>query len=335
MQKFLEEVKKRLESALNYTNIAVVYDFDIDGCTSASLLWRFFKANHINATFYPNSRSFQNITIERIKNQNPDKIFIIDYVPDSDFANGLKNYNVTIIDHHSHESHLEIFDYITGADYNAVGSLCYLLYKSIKKHLGNLDWLVKLSLFWDKALEGTEFYSEGIYQKEIEKYLPFNLVVCLTQTKGSEKVFEILNQSSSFEEAYKKVLELEDYKRAKETFDNEIKEITFSRKAFPDIKLNIYWIKTKFKHIRIYVDYITYQKEGTNIFIIDEVTQFKFSFRTSLDIDLVKIIKQLSSEFKNFSGGGHSKACGAILKNGQADEVINKFIDIYREHLKK
>ena len=311
----------------------MIYDFDVDGCSSAALIWRVFQSLNVHAIFYPNTRSFQTITIERIRKQNPDKIITVDHVPDKELTEFLKSYNTTVIDHHLHEKHLDVLDYITAADYNIKGSMCYVLYKALKSKLKDVEWIVKLSLFWDKCLEGTEFYTEGIYQKELEQYIPFNLVVCLTQVKGSEKLFELLNQCTSLNEALEKIKVLEDYKRAKTIFDDELKDILFSRRSFADIKINLYWVKTKFKHMRIYVDYITYSKEGTNIFIINEVTQFKFSFRTSLEIDLVKIIKELHNEFKDFSGGGHAKAAGAVLRNEQAEEVLDRFISIYKEEL--
>lgn len=331
----LEKILEKIKECAKYSNIAVIYDFDVDGCASASIIWRAFQAMHIQATFYPNTRSFQNITIERIRKQNPDKIVTVDHVPDNELTEFLKNYNTTVLDHHLHEKHLEVLDYLTAADYNLKGSMCYVLYKSLKSKLKDAEWIVKLSLFWDKCLEYTEFYKEGIYQEELETYMPFNLVVCLTQVKGSEKMLELLNQCANLEEALGKIRMLEDYRRAKSTFDEELKDILFSRRTFTDIRLNIYWVKTKFKHMRIYVDYITYSKEGTNIFIINEVTQFKFSFRTSLEIDLVKIIKKIHEDFKEFSGGGHAKACGAILRSEQAEEILDKFIALYREELKE
>jgi nanoRNase/pAp phosphatase (c-di-AMP/oligoRNAs hydrolase) len=95
--------------------------------------------------------------------------------------------------------------------------------------------------------------------------------------------------------------------------------------------LNVYWIKTKFKHIRIYVDYITYTTPGTHVFVLDESIRFKLSFRTSLDINLEKIIKELAKEDKNFGGGGHAQACGAMLKNENVEELLNNFIKKYRE----
>jgi len=334
-EKVLEEIRKRIQESEKYSNIAVIYDFDVDGCCSAALLWRFLTSANTNATFYPNTRSFQSITIERIKKQNPDKIIVVDHVPDDDLTAVLKNYNTTVLDHHRHEKHLEVLDYITVADYGTSHSMGYFVYNALKHKLRDSEWLAKLSLFWDKGLEGTEFYEEDIYKNELEKYLPFNLVVCLTQVKGSEKILEILNQSTSLDEALEKVNVLEDYKRAKKIFGDELQEITFSKRTFQDIKLNIYWVKTQFKHMRVYVDYITYSKEGTNVFIINEITQFKFSFRSSFEVDLVKMLRSLNEKFKNFSGGGHSKACGAVLRGEQVEEVLDEFINIYSEEFSK
>jgi single-stranded DNA-specific DHH superfamily exonuclease len=333
--KGLSEIKKRLKDATKFTNVAVVYDFDIDGCTSAALLWRFFMKENVNAKYYPTTRGFQNVTMERIRKQNPDKIITVDHVPDEELTDFLANYNLSVLDHHPHIARFEKVDYVTAHDHGIGGSMGYVLFKALEKELKDVDWIVKLGLFWDKAFEGTEFYEEGIYRRDLEKYLPFNLVASFTQVRGAEKVFEVLKESSSFEEADEKIRKLDDYKNAKETFDNELKEIKFSRKSFPDIKLDIYWMKTKFKHIRVYVDYITFSKEGTNIFVLNEVTQFKFSFRTAFNIDFLKVIAEVNKEFPSFTGGGHAKACGAVLRNEQVEEVLSKFIEAYKEQFSK
>ena len=330
-EKGLNEIRKRIEAAAKFTNIAVIYDFDIDGCTAAALLWRFFKINGATAQFYATTRGFQNVTMDRIRKQDPDKIVTVDHLPNEELTSFLKSYNTTVLDHHQHEKHLEQVDYVTAHDYGIGGSMGYVVYKALQQDLKDVDWIVKLSLFWDKVLEDTEFYYDGIYQKEIETYMPFNLVSSLTQVKGAEKIFEVINSSSSLEEAREKVMQLEDYRRAKDTFDAELKEIKFTKKSFPDIKLDVFWIKTKFKHMRVYVDYITYQKTGTSVFIINEETQFKFSFRTSLDINFVQIIRELNKQFPTFSGGGHAKACGAALKGEQVEELLNSFTELYKK----
>jgi oligoribonuclease NrnB/cAMP/cGMP phosphodiesterase (DHH superfamily) len=259
---------------------------------------------------------------------------LVDYVPGDDFTAFLKNYKTEIIDHHVHEKHLEQFDYFTSADYKLEFSISYLLSLAAEK-LGVKDvkWLGRIGAFWDKCLEGTEFYVENIYKDEINNLLPFNLLVSFSQTKGSERLLTMLNESSDIEEAMSKIRESDDYRRAKETFENELKDIKFSRKYFSDIKLSIFWVRTKFKHIRIFVDYITYTTPGTHIFVLDESSRFKLSLRTSSDVNLVDLVREIAAEDKNFSGGGHPKACGAMLRNENIEELLDKLIEKYRKKL--
>lgn len=332
MQKTVDEIKKRIEKLKDEEKVFVAYHFYVDGCASASILWRILKKYGVMCEFSPVTRGFEQMTIDRIKKSEPSRVVLVDYVPGDDFIAVLKSYNAEIIDHHTHEKELEQFDYFTSADNKVEASVSYLL-SLVAKKIGVKDvtWLGKLGAFWDKCLESTEFFRENIYKDEMEKFLPYNLLICFTQTKGSEKLFQILNESATLEEAEEKIKGSDDYRRAKEAFDNELKDIKFSRKYFSDIKLNIFWIRTKFKHIRIFVDCITYTTPGTHIFVLDEGTRFKLSLRTSLEINLVDLVRELAAENKDFNGGGHPKACGAMLRNDNLEELMDAFIEKYRK----
>ncbi|MDD5182281.1 MAG: DHHA1 domain-containing protein [Candidatus Nanoarchaeia archaeon] len=332
VQKAITELKKRIEQLREKQNIAVVYHFDVDGCASASLLWRYFELNHISAKFFPATRGFEIVTIERITKFQPDKIVLVDYIPGQEMVEFLKSYDAEIIDHHMHEKHLEAFDYYTSADAGISAAVSYTISRAMEE-LGvrNIKWLGKVGSFWDKTMEQTEFYYDGVYEKELESMMPFNLIVGLTHTKGSEHLFEVFNKSSTFEDAIEAVTSLDDYKKAAQIFKEELKEIEFSRKEYPQIKLCVYWVKTRFKHIRIYVDYITYRSPGTKLFILNENVRFKFSIRTSLGINLVELVRDISKEYKNFSGGGHPQACGAMLVGENIDDVLNDFIEKYKK----
>lgn len=334
MQKVVTELKKKIKKMNGKSNIAVVYHFDVDGCASASLLWRYFQLNSINAGFFPATRGFEIITIEKISKFGPDKIVLLDYIPGKELIEFLNDYDTEIIDHHVHEEHLEVFDYYTSADQKFPAAVSYSMSRAMAGlGIKNVDWLGRIGSFWDKTMELTEDYYEGVYEKEMESMLPFNLVVSLSHTKGSEHLFDVFNKSSSFEEAVNNIKDVNDYKLADETFKKELREIEFSRKEYPALQLSIYWVKTRFKHIRVYVDYISYLKKGTKIFILDENIRFKFSFRTSLDINLVEVIREMNSENPKFNGGGHPQACGAMLDGENIEEIIGKFIEKYKKVL--
>jgi oligoribonuclease NrnB/cAMP/cGMP phosphodiesterase (DHH superfamily) len=331
----LNALKERIKFLLKHKTITIVNDYDIDSCASASILWRILESNGIKVEHITLSKGFENIIAEKIKKRNPERIVIVDYVPSREFMKQINGIPTTILDHHQHEDFLENVDYYTTTDYcDLYAALSYWLYH-IAKAFGvkNVEWLGRLGCFWDKCMENTEFFEEGVYKKEMEKMLPFNIMTSYSQIKGASKMVSIFDESSSFEEAYEKVISHPDYMHAKKVFEEELREVMSSRKSFPNIKLNIYFVKTKFKHIRVYVDYITYQSEGTNIFVLNENTRFKFSFRTTLDINLVEILRELSKEFPNFSGGGHKKACGAMLKGENVEELLDAFIKKYKEKI--
>lgn len=336
MQKTVKELVKRIKEALDSKNLFVIYHFDIDGCASASIFWRILEKEKVHASFCPATRGFEGIAMDKIEKVNPDKIILLDYVPDGEFHDFLKKYKTEIIDHHSYEERLEVFSYFTSAKFEVGASLSYLMHKAAEKfNIKDTLWLGRLGSFWDKCMEHTEFYYEGVYSKEMAEMLPFNLIVNLSQIKGSEKMFELMNRHKDFRDALEDLKKMEDYQRAKEIFDSESKEIEFSRKSYPDIFLNIYWIKTRFKHMRIYVDYITYLSSGTKVFVLDENTRFKFSIRTSLKINLIEIINTLKKEYKNLRGGGHKQACGAMLMGEEVDEFLESFIEEYKKQVKK
>jgi single-stranded DNA-specific DHH superfamily exonuclease len=333
-EEVIKKLKNRIEKLKEKENVAVVYHFDVDGCAAASLLWRYFQKHNITSKFFPATRGFEAVTTERISKFAPDKIILVDYIPGDELIRFIRNYDAEFIDHHVHEEHLEIFDYYTTADDSFSAAISYSLTKAMEElDINNINWLGKVGSFWDKTLELTDEYYDGIYEKEIEDMLPFNLVVNLSHTKGSERLFEVFNMSSSFEEAIEKIKDTDDYHRASEIFKKEYREIEFSRKEYPNLQLSIYWVRTQFKHIRIYVDYISYLKKGTKIFVLDENIRFKFSFRTSLDINLIDIIREMHLENDKFSGGGHPQACGAMLNGENVEEIISLFIDKYKKNL--
>ncbi|MCD6575728.1 MAG: DHH family phosphoesterase [Nanoarchaeota archaeon] len=332
-KKALEALKEKIKSLTKYNEVVIVNDYDIDSCASASILWRILKKNGVNVKHITLSKGYEEIIAQKLKKMNPEKIVIVDYVPGRKFIDELSDMNITILDHHMHEEFLEKVDYYTTMDYiDLYAALSYWLYHAAKDFgIKNVEWLGRLGCFWDKCMENTEFYEKDIYKKEMEKMLPFNIMTSFSQTKGASKMVEIFDSSSSFEEAYEKVISDYDYIHAKKVFDEELQDVMFSRKAYPDIKLNIYFVKTRFKHMRVFVDYITYQSEGTQVFILNEITRFKFSFRTTLDINLVEILRKLAKKFPNFTGGGHKKACGALLFGENVEELLNEFIKEYKK----
>jgi hypothetical protein len=333
MQKAITVLKEKIASLLKFKKVTIVSDYDIDSCASASILWRILKKNNVDVEHVILSKGIENIVLEKIKKMNPEKIVIVDYVPGKDFAREIKNYPVTVLDLHEHEKYLDDVDYFTTTDYSKkYAALAYWLYVVSKEYdIINIEWLARLGCFWDKCMENTEFDIDDVYRKEMDIMLPFNLIVSFSQTRGASKMVEIFSSSNSFEIALENAKASTEYIQAKRVFDDELKNVMFSRQAYPDIKLNVYWVRTKFKHMRVFVDYITFTTIGTNVFVLDEANRFKFSLRTSLEINLVEIIRAISKIIPEFSGGGHNKACGAMLFNENVENLLNVFIEEYKK----
>ncbi len=333
MQKAVEELKKKINELLNFNKILIINDYDIDSCASASILYRILKTNNVEVEHLTLSKGVENRIIEKLKEKNPEKIVVVDYVPTEELAEELKHFSTTILDHHTHEKHLEKLDYYTTADFTKTyAALSYWLYLVSKEYnIEKIEWLAELGCFWDKCMENTEFYEKDVYKKKMDKMIPFNIFVSFTQTRGAEKIVEVFNTSSDFEDALEKIKNSENYKKSKETFEHELGYIEASKKEYEELNLNIFYVNTKFKHMRVFVDYITFQNKGTHIFILNEITRFKFSFRTSLEINLVEIIRNLSEKIPEFGGGGHPKACGGMLKNRE----IENFLKMFKEEYKK
>jgi len=336
MQKVVKLLSEKIKELLKHKKITIVNDYDIDSCASASILWRILRKNNIEVEHVTLSKGCEGIIAQKLKKRNPEKIVIVDYVPGKILATELSGMNVTILDHHKRDSWLDEkkeFDYFTVEDYNVkYAALSYWLYLSARDfEVSSIDWLAKLGCFWDKCIENTGFNEENVYVKLMPEMLPFNLFVSYSQTRGAQKMVEMFNESSSFEEVFQKVTESQDYKQAKTEFETELQNINFSRHAYPEIKLNIYWVNTKFKHMRVFVDCITYQNPGTHFFVLDEKTQFKFSLRTSLEISLIDIIKKTKEKIPDFGGGGHLKACGAMLRNENVEELLLVLVEEYKK----
>ena len=317
----LKEIEKRIEKIEN--DSFIVYHFDVDGIASASCIWRVLKKKYINSKFEPITNGWEDVVIEKIKKHNPKQIIFLDYTPGR-IAEKIKDYNVIIIDHHEVEELPKSFDYFTSAKIDRSFAISYLISKTVEKFYKiKCDWLGFLGSYWDKCLEKTEYWKENAYNKFMNKLLPFNLVVSLTKIKGSIKLLRIFNESNSLEEARENVIQSKDYKKAKQIFEEENKNIKIKKID----GINIIYLKTKFKHIRIYVDYFTFRKPGTYIFVLKEKGRTKFSFRSNKNI--LKIVKKIEKEVDGFSGGGHENACGGILKDENERVVIEKFIKYF------
>lgn len=340
MQEVVNLLIGKISGLLKHRRVMIVNDYDIDSCASASILWRVLKKNNVEVEHITLSKGCEGIVSEKIKKRNPEQIVIVDYVPGKILAKELDGMNVMILDHHKRDVWLDEqheFDYFTVEDYGVkYAALAYWLYLAARDfEIGGIDWLAKLGCFWDKCMENTGFNEEDVYAKIMPQMLPFNLFVSYSQIRGAQKMVELFNESSSFEEIFQKVTESHDYKKAREEFDAELNNINFSKHAYPEIKLNVYWVNTKFKHMRVFVDYITYQNTGTHFFVLDEKTQFKFSLRTSLEINLVELIKKTKEKIPDFGGGGHMKACGAMLHSENVEELLSVLIEEYKKALEK
>ncbi len=333
MQKALDKLNEKIKDILKHNYVVIINDYDIDSCASASILWRILKMNGVNVEHLTLSKGVEKRILNKLKEKNPDKVVVVDYVPSKELTEELNNFSTTILDHHTHEEHLDVLDYYTTSDFDVkYAALSYWLYLISKEYeIKNVEWLAELGCFWDKCMENTEFYKENVYVTKMDKMLPFNIFASHTQTRGAEKLVQLFNNSSGIEEALDNIKNTKGYEKSFETFKHELGFIEASKREYPEIKLNVFDVNTKFKHMRVFVDYITYQNEGTHIFVLNEITRYKFSFRTSLDINLVRIIRTLSEKLPEFGGGGHPKACGAMLKNDNLEKFLEMFIEEYKK----
>jgi len=323
---FFEKVEKILKEKVE--SCFVLYHFDVDGCGAAAYIKKIFYKIKKKAKFYPITRGrVEENLYEKILKRNPKQIIVVDYVPSKEFVEKLKGYNLKIIDHHVRESYLGE-NYITSQDYGINQCMGYLLYKIAKKYGINQKYIAEVSSFWDKTLEFTEFWQENAYKKKMKLFLPFNLLVSYTQVMGSRQLMEILFSAKSLKEAIERINMIPEYVEAESEFKNEIQRM--EREEIDGIEV-LYINKSRFKHIRIFVDYITYTNDGTFLFVLKEKGRCKFSFRTTKEIDLLSIVKEIEKNVKGFSGGGHKKACGGMIKKEDPEEVIEEFVKLYRK----
>ncbi len=323
LKQILDEIRKRLDKIED--DALIVFHYDIDGVSSASIVWRVLKKKMIHAKFEPITNGWEKIVIEKIKKHNPRQIVFLDYTPNEDMVREIKDYNVVIIDHHEEQKIPKNLDYFTSAKIEKGYAISYLICKTAKKFYDiDCNWIGFVGSYWDHCLEKTEWKED--YEKLIDKLIPLNLVVTFTRIKGSIRMLKIFNESSSLEEALKKTKELDDYKKAWKVFKDEIR-------SFKEIKrdgVGIIYLKTKFKHIRVFVDYFTFKSKKTYVFVLKEKNRTKFSFRSNKKI--FWILKKIEREVPNFSGGGHDYACGGILRDDKEEIVIEKFVKYFKSH---
>ncbi len=321
LKRILDEIEARIRKFANST-ISLVYHYDVDGVASAALVARILLKMNVNFKPIAVERGkAEEIAVERIKEYGLPVLFL-DYVPSEKAATELKGMDVTIIDHHIHERYLDRFDYFTSADIEPGYALSYLIYKVAQRYKVASEYIALAGCFWDKGLEKSEF--EYSYEELFERLLPYNLLVSFKQVRGAEILFHIFLECKEEKEAMERIRKLRLYNEALRTFQRELKRMKPEKRD----GVWVLFIKTKFKHIRIYVDYFTFKYKGTFIFAIKEDHRYKLSFRTNEEINLHKIVKKLVEEFDEFTGGGHKYACGGLLRSKEIEPLITRFVEL-------
>ena len=66
-EKALEVLKEKVKELFRYNTITIVNDYDIDSCSSASILWRVLESNGVKVEHITLSKGFESIVAEKIK----------------------------------------------------------------------------------------------------------------------------------------------------------------------------------------------------------------------------------------------------------------------------
>ncbi len=338
-KKQINEIKKFLEES---QNPLFFFDNDADGWCSFLLLRRFVGRGYgVVIKSYP---SLNEKYISRIKEFNPDSIFILDkpLVSDEflDYAKS-RNINTIWIDHHGIQNPKGVHYYNPLAVDGKSEPVSYLCYKIVNQDewismLGCLgdyyipDFFEKVSKEYPLLLPNKKDANYLRYESEFGKLLRIfefslkdkttNVMRIMRALLNVKSPYDIFKREKPFEIMWKRYEEVnKKYQKfigkAKKCYDGKDKILFFKYSSDMSLSAEISNELAYFYPDKLVIVAKVY---GSHV---------KLSLRYSKK-DLREMLKKIFREIEGY-GGGHEKACGAGIK----EKDLDKFMELMRKQL--
>lgn len=333
LRKELEESKRPL----------FFFHDDPDGLCSFLLLYRYTKEG--KGIVVKSSPKIDSKFIQKVKEYEPDKIFILDIaIVTQDFLDAVSP-PVIWIDHHEPLEREKVHYYNPRikdkSDSTPVSELCYYI---VKQDL----WLAELGTVSDWHIpsfnkEFTDKYpkllspkikkpDKAIYESELGKLISIFSMILKGNTSDAIKCVKVLTRIEDPDELLRHDTPPSRfiYKRYKKVYAEYKKVLANVLKQPSEDKIIVF---------TYYADRMSFTKELSNellytfpkkVIIIarEKSGEMKCSLRSPPDIFLPPILQKSLASIQGY-GGGHEHACGAVIKK----EDFPQFLDNLKKEL--
>ncbi|MBU5678469.1 MAG: DHH family phosphoesterase [Candidatus Aenigmatarchaeota archaeon] len=347
--------KNAIEFLRNITEkdiITTIFHNDTDGICSCVLINKFLKERIGKSSDFIISQPMPltKTLIQRIKLAIPTKIIVLDLAIDQEknLCRRLEGISETlVIDHHQITNMINfkrIIYYNPLLEKDVYQSTSYLIYKLCSKiiDMKNYLWISLIGIAGDYNInnsldlieEGKNLYQEFI-QGDIKKNFinsifgkASDIITAMRASHiSSEKIAKIIESMDNIKEIEQRREMIEYYERVQ----NEIVGILASIKNNAEITENIlfYEIKSKY-NLRSVISTKLSEIYPNKIIFLWEVSRnkVKFSVRNqSGKIDINRLLKEASKDFRTAITGGHKLAAGGLISREE--------FDLFKEKIKQ
>ncbi|MEM5868337.1 MAG: DHHA1 domain-containing protein [Candidatus Aenigmatarchaeota archaeon] len=341
--------------------ITTIFHNDTDGICSCVLINKFLKerigkpSDIIISQPMPLTKTL----IQRIKLSIPTKIIVLDLAIDQEknLCRRLEGISETlVIDHHQITNMInfkKIIYYNPLIEKDVYQSASYLTYKLCSKiiDMKNYLWISLIGIAGDYNIndsldlieEGKNIYSDLLQEDGEKSFInsifgrASDMITAMRASHiSSEKIAKIIESMESIVEINQRRDMIEYYEKVQ----SEVAGILASVKSNAEINENIlfYEIKSKY-NLRSVISTKLSELYTNKIIFVWEVSRnkVKFSVRNkNNNIDLAKLLKEVSKDFRTAITGGHKLAAGGSISIDEFNlfkEKIKEFIS--RENLVK
>ncbi|MBN2420994.1 DHH family phosphoesterase [Candidatus Woesearchaeota archaeon] len=342
-KKKLIELKEELD---NCNNPLFIYDKDSDGLCSFLLFYKYKKAGH---GMVLSTRTFDEGFLRKVKSYEPDKIFFLDIpVVPEEFIQDLKIPAVHV-DHHLGQEKIPGLKRFNPRDFNKKDDTCTssLCYGTVKENL----WIAASGTVSDWQLNSiTKKFS-----KEFPKFLSSKIKnpgEAMFKSKIG-KVGSVLNlilkgRTENVNESVKHLVKINSPEEILEEKTEDAKEVMKRYNkvnlAYRDVLAEAEKFITKDK-LFVFIYHGTRHDEGEMSFTGELSNELLYKYpkkvliiareknedmKCSLRSGSVEIRTKLIEAMKGLEGhgGGHDKACGALIKKKDFEYFIEKFREL-------
>ncbi len=329
--------------------IAILYDFDVDGITACAIVMRMLerlgkKAEKFVASPKP---SFErNPAFDLVKGMG--NIIILDISLKKEDAQYFKDLNILNVDHHEtgmKKSSGEVVVFKNRGDYRPTAKMVYDLGMKMFKDFDENDWIASAGVISDFGGPQNREFIQSVHNKygfsfgkSDDKFFETRLgeiakVLNSIRTAGDitkagvavKALLECDNPKEFLESRNPKIkLLYKSYEKIQSTIDHELER--FEKKAKKNKGRELFYLNGQKYNIRSTLSTIISAKHEQTIAIAEKRnTGYIHISMRSRNEDVLGIIEEVKKKIEA-AGGGHKKAAGLTIKEEDLEEFKKIFL---------